>query len=83
MECAYLFGSYANGQPKPWSDVDVAVVSPRFGDNIIRESVFLMKALEETGLMIEPHPYSEKEYREATPGSFLFDEVRQKGVRLI
>lgn len=83
VKCAYLFGSYASGQPKPWSDVDVAVVSPKFGENIIRDSVFLMKALEETGLMVEPHPYSEEEYKEAAPGSFLLEEVIHKGIRLV
>ena len=24
----YLFGSYANGKPSPWSDLDLAVFSP-------------------------------------------------------
>ena len=83
VKCAYLFGSYANGQPKPWSDVDVAVVSPEFGDDIVKDSVFLMKALEQTGLMVEPHPYSEEEYKEAAPGSFFYEEVRKKGIQLI
>ena len=27
---AVLYGSYANGSPDEWSDIDVVVVSPRF-----------------------------------------------------
>jgi hypothetical protein len=31
IDCVYLYGSYAWGRPKPYSDVDVFVVSPAFG----------------------------------------------------
>lgn len=27
---AYVFGSYINGRPNEWSDIDVAIVSPDF-----------------------------------------------------
>ena len=29
---AYLFGSYAKGNPKSYSDIDVCVVSPKLGN---------------------------------------------------
>lgn len=82
IDSAYLFGSYVKGSPKPYSDVDVAVVSPDFGKNYINETVFLMDAFESTGLMVEPHVFTRDEYREATEGTFLYNEIMQKGILL-
>jgi len=82
IDCAYLFGSYVKGNPKPYSDVDVAVVSPEFGKHYINETVFLMEAFESTGLMVEPHVFSREEYRQACEGTFLYNEVIQKGIVL-
>ena len=83
IDSAYLFGSYANGRPKSYSDVDVAVVSPEFGKNYIDETVFLMDAFHGTGLMVEPHVFTRDEYKEATEGTFLYDEVLRKGIVLL
>lgn len=83
IDCAYLYGSYAYGHPKAYSDVDVAVVSPMFGKDIVRETVFLMECFEKTGLMVEPRAYSREEYLAAEPGTFLYNEVIQKGIRLL
>ncbi|KLU62311.1 nucleotidyltransferase domain protein [Peptococcaceae bacterium CEB3] len=83
IDATYLFGSYANGKPKPYSDVDVAVISPDFGKNYITETVFLMDAFHGTGLMVEPHVFSREEYKEATEGTFLYNEVLQKGIALL
>lgn len=82
VDCVYLYGSYANGTPGPYSDVDVAVVSPAFGVNVIDETVRLMEVFEETGLPVEPRAFSRDEYRAAGPGSFLHDEVIAKGIRV-
>ncbi|MCR4437337.1 MAG: nucleotidyltransferase domain-containing protein [Eubacteriales bacterium] len=82
IDKVYLFGSYANGSPKYYSDVDVAVISPDFGKNYISETVFLMEAFHGTGLMIEPHVFSREEYLEAKEGTFLYDEVMQKGITI-
>lgn len=72
-----LFGSYAKGSPKPWSDVDVCVVSPLFGKDGYDEMVRLKKL---TGLvedMIEPHPYSPKDLTD--PWDPLAYEIRTHG----
>lgn len=53
-----LFGSYAKGTAKPWSDVDVCVVSPIFGKNRYDEGVRLAKLTSSVETLIEPHPYS-------------------------
>lgn len=82
IDAVYLYGSYANGKPKPYSDVDVAVISPVFGKNIVAEGVMLMEIFEKTGLMIEPRAYSREEYQNATKGTFLYEEIIRKGLCL-
>jgi predicted nucleotidyltransferase len=82
IDNAYLFGSYAKGHPKAYSDVDVAVISPDFGKNYINETVFLMDFFENIGFMVEPHVFTRDEYKEATEGTFLYNEVIQKGILL-
>lgn len=72
-----LFGSYAKGSPKPWSDVDVCVVSPVFGKDGYDEMVQLMKLTSSVENMIEPHPYSPKDL--ADPWDPLAYEIRTHG----
>lgn len=55
-----LFGSYAKGTQKEWSDIDLCVVSPQFGKNRFEERVRLMKLSIGRGENIEPHPYNLK-----------------------
>lgn len=78
----YLYGSHVNGRPKFYSDVDVAVISPEFGKNVVAEAVMLMEAFEDTGLMVEPWPYSREELQNAGPGDFLYEEIIKKGIRI-
>lgn len=82
VDRVYLYGSHVNGRPTPYSDVDVAVVSPAFGKNVVAEAVMLMEAFEDTGLMVEPWPYSRQELEEAGPGDFLYEEIIKKGIRI-
>ena len=53
-----LFGSYAKKTARPWSDVDVCVVSPIFGKKPFAEMVRLAKLTIDVDTMIEPHPYN-------------------------
>lgn len=80
VQSMYLYGSYAHGRPKPYSDVDVAVISPVFGDNIIKDTVRLLEVFEQTELMVEPRAYSTEEYATAQPGTFLHEEIIKKGI---
>ena len=83
IDNAYLFGSYAKGNPKSYSDVDVAVVSTEFGRNYIEEPVFLMDAFHDTRLMVEPNVFTRDEYKETTEGTFLYNEVLKKVITLL
>lgn len=53
-----LFGSRAKGTEKPWSDIDLCVVSPDFGVDRHDETVRLMNIASPIEPLIEPHPYN-------------------------
>lgn len=53
-----IFGSQAKGTAKPWSDIDVCVVSSIFGKDRHDERVRLMHLTLGVDLNIEPHPYN-------------------------
>ena len=74
-----LFGSYAPGQATPDSDIDIAVISPDFGKDYVEEAVMLKRISEDIELDISPRPYSLDEYRKASRGQFLYDEILRRG----
>ncbi|OGY15896.1 MAG: hypothetical protein A2784_04335 [Candidatus Chisholmbacteria bacterium RIFCSPHIGHO2_01_FULL_48_12] len=77
VEKMILFGSYAKGKAKPWSDVDVCVVSSSFGKDPYQEMVRLKQLTMRVDLMIEPHPYSPADL--ADPLDPLAWEIQRTG----
>ena len=60
-----LFGSYANGKPKEYSDIDIAVVSPAFKKlDIFERQEILSKAHHRFGEPIEPIGLTPDQIRE-------------------
>ena len=41
VDSAYLFGSYARGNSNRYSDIDICIVSPKFGKDYFNESLKL------------------------------------------
>lgn len=56
-----LFGSYANGKAKTWSDLDLCIVSEDFGKNYEDDLSLLNRLTIQVDPMIEPHPYHPKD----------------------
>ncbi len=77
VERVILFGSYSTGRAKPWSDVDVCIVSPAFGKNNYDEMVTLKKLTVTIEPMIEPHPYHPRDLDD--PYDPLAAEIRAHG----
>lgn len=77
VEKIILFGSYAKGKQKSWSDVDICVVSKIFGRNGFNEMVRLKKLTGEADSMLEPHPYHPKNLED--PFDPLAHEIRKYG----
>lgn len=60
-----LYGSYARGKPKEYSDIDIAVVSPSFQKlDIFERQLLLSKAHHGFGEPIEPIGLTPKQLRE-------------------
>lgn len=72
-----LFGSFARGNPKPYSDVDLAVFSNDFKEkDEIKNMQYLFKKARFVDTSIEPHPYHPREIKHAERGSLLYEIMR-------
>ena len=75
----YLFGSYAKGEARKWSDIDVAVFSDRKEtDDFIIE---LGRVTRDVDLRIEPHIFSENDLK--TISTPFVEEILRTGIRVI
>lgn len=77
---AYLFGSYAKGNPKEWSDIDVCVISPPFANDRIDEMVRLNTIGSKVDLRIEAIPFRTEDLDD--PYDTLSSEVRKYGIKI-
>jgi predicted nucleotidyltransferase len=67
-----LFGSYAKGNPKEYSDIDLAVISDWFEDKPRIENMqYLSRIAAAYNSLIEALPFTEKEYNNLDKRSFL------------
>ncbi len=75
---AYLFGSHARGTAKEYSDIDICIVSPKFGKNSFDEMSLLLKLSVGIDLRIEPFPFNNKGFNNRY--STLASEIRKYGI---
>ena len=79
VEKVILFGSYAQGTPTAFSDIDLAVISPSFGrKGILKIQEDLARAASKYLSIIEPMGFSTQDFECADNASFL-GEVKRKG----
>ncbi len=80
VDAAYLYGSQAVGSARPWSDIDVAVISPDFSDDLFLDRLALMQWAAEIDDRIEPQPFTPDRFG---PNDPLASEISHCGVRLM
>jgi len=73
-----VFGSYAKGATRRYSDIDVCVVSPCF-DDAFSALQYLWTRKNQKEINIEPVGFSPKDYRE---GSSLINEIKRHGIQI-
>ena len=72
-----LFGSYAHGKPKEYSDIDLAVISDWFeGRPKIKNMQHLSRIAAAYNSLIEALPFTEKEYINLGKRTFLAGIVK-------
>lgn len=80
IDDAYLYGSFAKGTSRKWSDIDIAIVSPDFSDDLFEERLLLMRLASTIDDRIEPRPFKKELFNRNDP---LVDEIQKNGIRLI
>jgi len=80
IEKLVIFGSYAKNKATKYSDIDVCVVSPKFGKDIIEDLKFLLEGRRKVDSRIEPHAFSPKGYNELE--NPLVWEIRKHGLEV-
>lgn len=70
-----LFGSYAKGNFREESDIDIAVVFKNF-NNLIEMQLDLMRIRRKIDSRIEPHPFRESDFNNSNP---LVNEILKYG----
>ena len=77
VEAVILYGSYVNGSPDEWSDIDIAVISPDFDGLAMWERQRLIsRATVDRDPSLAPIGYSSSEYHNPGPHSFLREIIR-------
>ncbi len=71
-----LYGSWANGQPGKYSDIDLAIFSPDFGKNKLLELQLLSKLSWDVDESIEAVPYSVNKLVNPQPSSFVYEILK-------
>lgn len=79
IERAYLFGSFARGTPREWSDIDVALVSPDFTGTAFYDRQRLIPFLLRVDTRLEIHPFRTDDF---TDDNGFAAEIMKHGVEL-
>ena len=80
IDSAYLYGSFAKGTSNKWSDIDIAIVSQDFSDDLFQERLQLMRVAYSINDRIEPKLFKKELFNRNDP---LVDEIKKNGIRLI
>lgn len=78
VKSAYLFGSYAKGNSNSFSDIDICVVSEKFGKDYFRESVILGNLANNVDYKIEAVPMTPDDMNDKY--STLASEIKKYGI---
>lgn len=82
LKAGYLFGSYAQGKPHKYSDIDLAFFSPNVNWMGIEEKVSLIsKVGEQVSSDVEIHLYSDRCLKDARPTNF-YGYILKTGKRI-
>lgn len=80
INTVYLFGSYANGNAKDYSDVDLAIVSDKFEGSRFFDRKKLNKYILKTSIDLEIHPFRTVDFTEDNP---FVKEIIQTGLKIV
>ena len=74
---AFLFGSYAHGNPREESDIDIVVVSSAFSGDRFKDRRRIVPLRRKIDSRIEPIPFRPKDFKK---GGVLADTIKKTGI---
>ena len=77
---AYIYGSFAKGTAGKWSDIDLAIISPDFSDDVFEDRLNLMRIAASIDDRIEPRPFKMERFIRNDP---LVDEIQKDGIQIL
>lgn len=79
LDSVILFGSYAKGTAVENSDVDIAVISPEFGQNPLKDKQLIYRTIirDDIEPFFEIHTFTPSELKDSD--SFFISEIRSTG----
>jgi predicted nucleotidyltransferase len=80
FSAVYLFGSYAKGDAREESDIDIAVLSDRLRENWNKNEEILWKLGADVDLRIEPVGFTPEDFENSVDP--IAREVRETGVKV-
>jgi predicted nucleotidyltransferase len=81
IEQVILYGSYASGNVRSGSDLDLAIVSPDFGKDRFEEGKLLLQTAWRIDPRLQPIPISSEAFEKNTWVP-LIHEIREKGIEM-
>ncbi len=79
VEQAYLFGSYAKKKTRPWSDIDVCIISKKFQRVDPLEYLWTRRRAVDIERGIEPFGMTPADFVDINPMAY---EIKQTGIHL-
>lgn len=76
---AYMYGSYARGDFKEFSDIDICVISPKFRRNWMKNEQYMWHQTRFIDARIEPIGYAPEDFEDA----LLSDVIREEGIKIV
>ena len=77
----YVFASFANGESKKSSDIDVAVISEKLKRNWNENEALLWRYARRVDTRIEPIGFTKEEFKRGI--SPIADEIKKTGIKIV
>jgi len=77
---AFLYGSYAKGNARKGSDIDVCIISKAYDPEDDRKRLLLWEKRRGVDMRIEPIAYHPEDFDDSNP---LVHEIKDHGIRVI
>lgn len=81
IQSVFLFGSFAKGRQRQWSDIDLCVVSPKFKDSVsANQYLWSKRVIQDVRYVIEPVGFNPKEFTDNY--NSLVQEIKRTGIKV-